>query len=282
MKFIVVLGLILAITSATPIDVDQDDKVEVIILWYFLMFRLIRALLFALLMYNSNYFIQELTVVSMPENDEPLVEDRTTTLGNSNLANLVGAANVANLTAIIQQLVREEIKNILANLQTAQNFTVTTLNNLINADEPDSENKPIQMVVEKQAEQPSVEAKPVYFLPRRPGYFPPQHPLYYGPQQAVPYYNEEPYFYRGAPQWRRINPTDETLSDMDALAELELLLNEKGEMSSEARGLMSSLSSTTNSAKASFKSFVNSLSSALPSFSIVRKTYLVPGLAING
>lgn len=253
MKFIVVLGLILAITSATPTpSVDQDDKVE------------------------------ELTVVSMPENDEPLVEDRTTTLGNSNLANLVGAANVANLTAIIQQLVREEIKNILANLQTAQNFTVTTLNNLINADEPDSENKPIQMVVEKQAEQPSVEAKPVYFLPRRPGYFPPQHPLYYGPQQAVPYYNEEPYFYRGAPQWRRINPTDETLSDMDALAELELLLNEKGEMSSEARGLMSSLSSTTNSAKASFKSFVNSLSSALPSFSIVRKTYLVPGLAING
>lgn len=243
MKFIVVLGLILAITSATPIDVDQDDKVE------------------------------ELTVVSMPENDEPSVEDRTTTLGNSNLANLVGAANVANLTAIIQQLVREEIKNILANLQTAQNFTATTLNNLINADEP--------MVVEKQAEQP-VEPKPVYFLPRRPGYFPPQHPLYYGPQQAVPYYNEEPYFYRGAPQWRRINPTDETLSDMDALAELELLLNEKGEMSSEARGLMSSLSSTTNSAKASFKSFVNSLSSALPSFSIVRKTYLVPGLAING
>jgi hypothetical protein len=51
MKFIVVLGLILAITSATPTpSVDQDDKVEVIILWYFLMFRLIRVLLFALLM----------------------------------------------------------------------------------------------------------------------------------------------------------------------------------------------------------------------------------------
>ena len=50
MKFIVVLGLILAITSATPVSVDQDDKVEVIILWYFLMFRLIRILLFALLM----------------------------------------------------------------------------------------------------------------------------------------------------------------------------------------------------------------------------------------
>ncbi len=219
----------------------------------------------------------------MPEKDEPAVEERQVI---SNLANLVGSANVADLTAIIQQLVREELKNILANLQTAQNLTATTLSSLINADESNSE-KLQQVVVKqevdnKQADQPPAEAKPVYFLPRRPGYFPPHPPMYYGPQQAVPYYNEEPYFYRGGPQWRRINPTDETLSDMDALAELELLLNEKGEMSSEARGLMSSLSSTTNSAKASFKSFVNSLSSALPSFSIVRKTYLVPGLAING
>jgi hypothetical protein len=228
-------------------------------------------------MYNSNYFIQELTVVSMPDKGEPAVEERQVI---SNLANLVGSANVADLTAIIQQLVREELKNILANLQNAQNLTTTTLSGLINADESNSE-KLLQVVVKQEVDK-QAEAKPVYFLPRRPGYFPPQHPMYYGPQQAVPYYNEEPYFYRGGPQWRRINPTDETLSDMDALAELELLLNEKGEMSSEARGLMSSLSSTTNSAKASFKSFVNNLSSALPSFSIVRKTYLVPGLAING
>lgn len=200
---------------------------------------------------------------------------------NVNLANLAGASNVANLTAVIQQLVREEVKNILLALQSAQSNTISTLSGFINSDE--SNEKPAQSLVKqevgKQAEQ---ETKPVYFLPRRPGYFPPHHPLYYGPQEPVPYYNEEPYFYRGGPQWRRINPTDESLSDMDALAQLELLLNEKGEMSSEARGLMSSLSTTTNSAKASFKSFVNSLSAALPSFSIVRKTYLVPGLAING
>lgn len=287
MKLLVVLGLILAISSATPIE--QDDKVEVKLTLFELLFRIcafiwfvswfstVRCYIFSFVWWR---FIQKLTLVSTPEKDEPSVENRQVI---SNLANLVGAANVADLTAIIQQLVREELKNILANLQTAQNLTATTLSGLINADESDSEKLQVvvKQEVEKQAEQPA-EAKPVYFLPRRPGYFPPHHPMYYGPQQAVPYYNEEPYFYRGGPQWRRINPTDESLSDMDALAELELLLNEKGEMSSEARGLMSSLSSTTNSAKASFKSFVNSLSSALPSFSIVRKTYLVPGLAING
>ncbi|KAK4027156.1 hypothetical protein OUZ56_016168 [Daphnia magna] len=253
MKFIVVFGLVLAIAHATP--VDQVDKVE------------------------------ELVSAVVPEKEpiisEPSVQDRSDPLANLNLANLVGASNVANLTSIIQQLVREEVKNILLALQSAQSNTVSTLTSLINSDESDDKSTPsiAKPEVEKQAEK---EAKPVYFLPRRPGYFPPHHPLYYGPQEPVPYYNEEPYFYRGGPQWRRINPTDESLSDMDALAQLELLLNEKGEMSSEARGLMSSLSSTTNSAKASFKSFVNSLSAALPSFSIVRKTYLVPGLAING
>ncbi|XP_057378619.1 uncharacterized protein LOC130700653 [Daphnia carinata] len=249
MKVLVVLGLVLAIAFATP--VDEVDKVEELV---------------------SSVVPEKEPIIS-----EPSVQDRTDPLPNLNLANLVGASNVANLTAIIQQLVREEVKNILLALQSAQSNTVSTLSGLINSDESSpSINK---QEVEKQAEK---EAKPVYFLPRRPGYFPPHHPLYYGPQEPVPYYNEEPYFYRGGPQWRRINPTDESLSDMDALAQLELLLNEKGEMSSEARGLMSSLSSTTNSAKASFKSFVNSLSAALPSFSIVRKTYLVPGLAING
>lgn len=215
-------------------------------------------------------------------------------VGNTNLPNLVGASNVANLTAIIQQLVKEEISKILLSLQSAKNFT---LSSLISSDEP-AEQKPLEVDI-KQEDQPAAavqqqdEPKPVFFLPRRPGYFAPPHPFFYSPQQ--PYYNSQPYpFYPrgeerygspGGPQWRRINPTnDEGLTDLEALAELELLLNEKdgpiGDV--EGRGLMSSISTTTNSAKSSFKSFINSLSAALPSFSVVRKTYLVPGLAING
>ncbi len=208
------------------------------------------------------------------------------------IASLVDSANIANLTAIIQQLVREEIQKILASFQAAKNFTL----NLASSDESAG-----PVVIKQQEEKPVVQQadkKPVYFLPRRPGYYPPPPPYYYGSQQPLPYYNEQPYpLYRsegayGGPQWRRINPTnDESLTDLEALAELELLLNEKEDVISdaEARGIMSSLSSTTNSAKASFKSFVNSLRSipsalpsAFPSFNIVKKTYLVPGLAISG
>lgn len=218
-------------------------------------------------------------------------------VGNSNLASLVGASNVANLTAIIQQLVRDEITKILLGLQSAKNFT---LSSFVSSDEVEpAEQKPLEVDIKPEEDQPAVglkdEPKPVFFLPRRPGYFAPPHPFFYGSQQPIPYYNSQPYPYYprgeerygnpGGPQWRRINPTnDESLTDLEALAELELLLNEKdgpiGDV--EGRGLMSSISTTTNSAKSSFKSFINSLSSALPSFSIVRKTYLVPGLAING
>lgn len=213
--------------------------------------------------------------------------------GDSNLANLVGASNVANLTAIIQQLVKDEIAKILMNLQAAKNLTFASL---ISSDEVEpAEQKPLEVDIKPEEDQPAEKPKPVFFLPRRPEYFAPPHPFFYGQQQPIPYYNSQPYqFYPrgedrygspGGPQWRRINPTnDDSLTDLEALAELELLLNEKdgpiGDV--EGRGLMSSISTTTNSAKSSFKSFINSLSSALPSFSIVRKTYLVPGLAING
>lgn len=220
---------------------------------------------------------------------------------NSNLATLVGSDKVANLTALIQQLIREEINKILQNVETVKNLTTS----IISSD--DTNEKPLQVIVkqeqqpEKQSDQVAAgqpsepqlnEAKPVYFLPRRPEYFAPPHPFFYGSQQPIPYYSQEPYpyyprgegRYDGPAQWRRINPTnDESLTDLEALAELEMLFNEKNGMSGdvEGRGLMSSISSSTNSAKSSFKSFINSISSAIP-FSIVRKTYLVPGLAISG
>ena len=226
--------------------------------------------------------------------NEPVADAALT----SSLASLVGTSNVANLTAIIQQIVQTEIQKILMNLQAVKNFTINAAQAAIGSDEPES--KPVAVVVKE--EKPvitSVESnkKPVYFLPRRPGYFPHPHPYYFGSQQPMPYYNEQPYpLYRreGAygDRWSRVNPTsDESLSDLEALAELELLLDGKEDVISEAeaRGIMSSLSSTTNSAKASFKSFVQSLRSipsalpsAFPSFSIVKKTYLVPGLAISG
>lgn len=227
--------------------------------------------------------------VPSPQADDVTNEERQLSAsGLAAITQLVGSDAVANLTAIIQQVVREEVLKLL------QRFPLEAIN--LNSGASDEQEKPYQVVIkqettsDQQPGQQSVEPKPVYFLPRRQGYFPVPHPFYYASQQPIPFYNSpESYMYRGdgrfgGPQWRRLNPTDESLSELEALAELELLLNEKSSISgdAEARGLKSSISSTTNSAKASFKSFVNSLSSALPSFSIVKKTYLVPGLAISG
>lgn len=173
----------------------------------------------------------------------------------------------ANLTALIQYLVQLEVNKTIAALTAVQNFT----------------GLPKQVEVK-----PAIESnKPLFFVRRRPDFYPgPHHPAYfYNPYIQEPYYSINPYMYRGAiPEFRRpINPTqDDSLSDEEALEQLEYILSEQRSDDPEARGLLSSISSSSNAAKNSFKSFFSALSAQLPSVSVITKTLFVPGLAVNG
>jgi len=175
----------------------------------------------------------------------------------------------ANLTALIQYLVQLEVNKTIAALTAEQNFTGLP---------KQVELKPAESTIESN--------KPLFFVRRRPDFYPgPPHPAYfYNPYIQEPYYAVNPYMYRGAaPEFRRpINPTqDDSLSDEEALEQLEYILSEQ-RSDPEARGLLSSISSSSNAAKNSFKSFFSSLSAQLPSVSVITKTLYVPGLAVNG
>jgi len=232
--------LLLTFSCASPIPEDEEDS-------------------------QAKY--KEMMYQSAVESKQLLVSDPS--LSNFNLDTAANSFQnfTANLTALIQYLVQLEVNKTIAALTAVQNFTGISKQNEI-----------------KQVDQTVEFNKPLFYVRRRPDFYPgPHHPAYfYNP--FIPYLVPNAYMYHGNPisEFRRpINPTnDDSLTDAEALEQLEYLFNEKSvQQDPEARGLLSSLSASSNAAKNSFKSFFSSLSGQI---SVVTKTLLVPSLAVSG
>lgn len=156
------------------------------------------------------------------------------------------------------------------------------------------------------------------FAAQRRPYYPPYQPYHYGYQQrpapvpypyGFPYFNHRQYpenrdeqhhypsgqYFRqptGADYPDAVNPTmsDSGLSDLEALAQLELLLrneeeikrpvvssnqrSDDGELEVEGRGLISSITTGAQAVRSNVKSIIKSIHSNLPTVSY--KTLLVP------
>ena len=208
----------------------------------------------------------------------------------NNLAQQQNQATQATLNAF------NSLTNALLNLPNIFRFPTITPSQKASADEAQFKKISSESPGDQKVE------KPVIFIPRRPEYYPYYYGGQYGPHPyspylASPYYQPAPYYAQPAPfgffrghgssQFRRpVNPTadDDSLSDLEALAQLEELLAKGDEegyyREAEARGLLSSLSTGASSVRAGFKNIFNSISAALPT--VVYKTLVVPSLASGG
>lgn len=219
----------------------------------------------------------------------------TNIVNQNNQANLAGLALFNNVTSSLLNL--PSILRFPSFTQPQQQQQQQASSDEAHQHQPGFKKIPVDSPAEQEQEKVQKPDKPVFFLPRRPEfYYPPQPYPYYGPyhpyQQPFYHYPAAPYHYPGrygpSSQFRRpasgpSNPTsDESLSDLEALAQLEELLSKSSDeegyyREAEARGLLSSLSTGASSVRAGFKNIYNSISAALPS--IVYKTLVVPSLA---
>lgn len=172
---------------------------------------------------------------------------------------------VRNLTALIQMYVRIEVERAIDKLVTSQNFTKML-----------EEEIRLKILNETAPWKPPKKVKPhqIYYIRRRPEFIP-RHPFVLGGPEDSSFYTPKKFLSRVV---RDVDSVDvkETGQLLDALP---------ANLDEEGRGFLSSITATANSAQTNIRNWLSSLHpifSSIPSVSIVKKTYYLPSLSING